>query len=689
MKRRAKQIGTALLLGGAALAAWVCFVPFPGDLLDRARVTPPRVLDREGRLLRQGLASDGTRGRWVPLREVSPWVVTATLTAEDRRFRDHWGVDPLAALRAAKDGVLAGRRVSGASTISMQLVKLLRPRPRTWRTKLEEAVLAIRLERRLTKDEILEEYLNRAPYGGNFVGVEAGAWRAFGKPARDLSPAEAALLAGLPQAPGRLDPHRSPGRALARRQWILDEMRRLEHLDADAHRRAVGESFLLAKEGPACEAASFVDWALRAGDVELQSTLDLDLQRDVEGIVGEAAGHLQDCGADEAAVVVLDNATGEVRAFVGPAARRRSPGSALKPFVYALALESGRTPVSIYDDRPVELPTPSGVYAPRNYDGVYHGPVTLRAALANSLNVPAVLALRQVGVARAVEFLRSTGLEGIDPDPRNHGLGLTVGAARVSPVELAGAYAMLARGGSFVAPRGRSGPSAPRRLLEAPVAWTIADILSDDEARALSFGTGSDLAFDFRVGAKTGTSAEHRDNWVVGFTAEWTVAVWAGNPDGRPMRGTSGLEGAGPIFHAVMLRLPGGWPARPAGIEEAEVCAETGLRPGSGCAQVRREFFREGGAPSGRCAPRELAFRVESPQEGDRFVLDPAAPASSRFLVFRATAPSGASVEWLLDGRPLAVTGGDHCVSWSARRGAFELRARCGAVESVRRFRVR
>jgi penicillin-binding protein 1C len=546
-------------------------------------------------------------------------------------------------------------------------------------------VLFRSLERLLTKDQILEEYLNRAPYGGNCIGAEAAALRTFGKPARDLSPAEAAMLAGLPQGPARLDPLRFKERALRRQRWILDEMLRAGKIDQAARRRATEEALSVEPRAIPFEAPEFVEWLARCG----RTTLDLDLQHEVEGFVRAGRSRLAAAGAGEAAVVVLDNATGEVLAFVGPAAARRSPGSALKPFVYALAIESGRTPATIYDDAPARFDTPGGEYAPRNYDGVFHGPVTMRQPLANSLNVPAVLALREAGVGRFIRLLREIGLDGVEPNPQGQGLGLILGDCRVSPVELAGAYSMLARGGEFIKPHGSTERPTSARVLPPQTCYLIADILSDDNARALSFGTDTELAFDLRVAAKTGTSVDHRDNWVAGFTARHTVVVWVGNADGRPLRGTSGLEGAGPIFRAVMQRMCGEWVTRPEGIEQTEVCAESGLRPTAGCGRTIREWFVAGRAPKEACAPRERTFRVDSPRPSALFALDPESPGSTRFISFSATAPEGASVEWILDGAPLAVTRGEHSVRWPARVGSFELRVRCEGKDAVRRFTIR
>lgn len=687
MKRRFRR-----LMHLSVLAAWIRFTPFPAELLEPARSESVRILDREGRLLREQCAPDGTRSERVPFADISPWLVRATLVAEDRRFYSHPGVDPLAAARAAAANSASGRRVSGASTLTMQLVRLLRPRDRTWRTKMEEAALALRLERTLSKERILEEYLNRAPYAGNFAGAEAGARLIFGKRARDLSPAEAALLAGLPQSPSRLDPRRHPERARKRQLWILDEMLRLGVIDAGAHARAVAEPLAIAGIPPRAEAATFADWVLRPGDREVRTTLDLGLQLEVEGALRAHEATLAAAGAREAAVVVVHNPTGEIRAFAGPGARRRSPGSTLKPLIYALALERGATPATLYDDAPARFDSPAGAYEPRNYDGTYHGPVTLRAALANSLNIPAMLALRDAGVPRFLALARSAGLDGVDTDPRLQGLGLAIGDARVSPVELAGAFAMLARGGTFIRPHGRGAPGTPLRLLPPRTAWLVADILADDAARALSFGTGTDLAFDFPVAAKTGTSGDHRDNWVAGFTADWTVVVWTGNPDGEPLRGTSGLEGAGPVFRTLMLRLGGAPPARPPGLREAALCADSGLLPGPDCPRTIREWLFEE-ADQALCRHESVSsldrLEISTPREGDRFYVSGDSPDSTVFLRFRARAPKDAELVWTLDCNPLATTRLAHEVDWTATEGTHELRITFPGHTVRTRFEVR
>jgi len=760
LRRAAAGLGAgaiAALVGGVLALASAVAEPFPRELLARARTTPQRVVDREGRLLREALAPDGTRGRWVPLEEIAPLLVEATLVAEDRRFEAHPGVDPLALLRAARQNLTSLRRVSGASTLTMQLVRLLRPRPRTWRAKAEEALLALRLERTLgagSKRAILEEYLNRAPYGGNVVGAEAGALRTFGKPARDLSAAEAALLAALPQGPTRLDPHRRLPLARRRAAWILDEMARLGKIDAATHARALSEVPVIEPVLAPDPAPTFVDWALAevggagisgapaavtgdprvtsgisgAGPAPLRTTLDLALQEDVARIARGLAPQLARAGAGEAAVVVLESGTGEVLAFWGPAARRRAPGSTLKPFAYALAIEDGRlTAASPLDDAPIHLETPSGDFAPTNYDGRCHGRVSVRTALANSLNIPAVLTLRAVGVPRMAGLLRDLGIEvGAAP-----GLGLVLGDARVSPVELAGAYACLARGGTPLRPRailratapatsgppttapsgGEDAPSPPPRLLSDAACAVIADILADDGARALTFGTGSELALPFPVAAKTGTSGDHRDNWVAGFTARHTVVVWVGNADGSPLRGSSGLEGAGPLFRAVVERLgPGGRPGRPqavagplprpAGLLEGAVCAGTGRLPGATCAATLLELFLSEHLPARTCesdcdAPPPT-LRIVSPRPGERLVLDARAPDAARFLRLTARASPRADVRFEVDGAPVPTidpeshaTDDAHAAVWVATPGRHTLTVRSGPDVMRLAFEVR
>lgn len=609
-----------------AAAAWILVPRYPADRL--APGSSELVLDRHGRVIDELAGPDGTRSRWVPLDELPPHVLDAFVAAEDRRFWSHPGVDPRSLLRAVRDN-LSGRR-TGASTIAMQVIRLLEPRPRTIRSKLAEGALALRLERTIGRRGVLEQYVNRAPFGNRVTGIEAAARLYFGKPARDLSLAEAAYLAALPKAPTRLDPYRSR-KAVARQRWILRQM----GVDsAEPLRLAPPGRAFLARHVPR-----------RPG----RTTIDLELQTRVEGILRTHLRGLADRHVTAAAAVVLDVATGEILAIAAPgdswvnaAAARRSPGSTVKPFAYALAFDHGRSPEDEILDEPAHFETPTGDYAPRNYDGRYRGPVTLRIALASSLNLPAVRLVHEFGVARLHDLLVAMDWP-LDRGPGHYGLGLVLGDGETTLLALAASYAALARGGEWIAPRLRFDEPVRRARVLARTA-DVLDVLSDDAARQPGFGRGGPLALP--AFAKTGTSADFRDNWCVGGTRRHVVAVWCGNLDGSPMRGVSGVAGAAPAWRDILLAVGTGEPRAPR-------------------------------APSpGR--PRDEGFQVLHPNDWDVFLLDPSRPPSLQTLSFEANGPA----RWFVDGEEIRGR-------WPLRRGRFDLVAEGPGGERVRRrFRV-
>ncbi|MCB1079550.1 MAG: transglycosylase domain-containing protein, partial [Verrucomicrobiae bacterium] len=455
------------------------------------------------------------------------------------------------------------------------------PRSRNLRTKLVEMMTARKLEMSWDKDAILTAYLNRLPYGNQLTGCRAAARGYFGKPLGDLSVAESAFLAGLPNKPTRFNPYRNFDGARERQQYILGRLREEQWISDAQCSAAKTEALRLTESGPVgeFEAPHFIELVRMAeedgGELSARTTLDLELQHFVEGEIEIQLRALdQLIGgrlSTQAGVVVIENATGEVLALAGSrdffgspggqingAWTPRSPGSALKPFTYLLALEQGKTAATVLPDVPVEFPTPTGAYRPVNYDRRFRGPVTVRRALANSLNVPAVRMLDAIG---GPERLHSTltkqlGFTGLDPDPNRYGLGLTLGTAEVRLIELTNAYACLARLGEYRPYRlTQQGRIADSTLFDRDACWLIADILSDNLARAEAFGLNSPLRFPFRVAAKTGTSTDYRDNWTVGFTPEYTVGVWVGHFGNTPLQDVSGVSGAGPIFHAVMTEL--------------------------------------------------------------------------------------------------------------------------------------
>jgi penicillin-binding protein 1C len=614
---------TALAALLTVLAGWLALplVPLPPALF-----TPPpaqqEFVDRNGIPLRAVRAEEAPFTRPAALGEIPEALVHATLAAEDKRFWRHPGVDWRASLRASWDLARHRRIVSGGSTLTQQLVKLAQPRPRTFRTKLIEAAQALRLEQIWDKQRILTEYLNRIDYGNLNTGCAAAADFYFGKPLRDLSVAECALLAGLPQSPARLNPLTHPERARKRQQWILRQMRVDGFLTAEELERAFAESLRFKSPHRAYEAPHFIDLllagtphsALRTSlfplptslsafpappsPAPIRTTLDLDLNRFAEEAVRRQVALLGEQHVGDAAVVVIDNLSGDVLALVGsedyfsPAGGQvngawapRSAGSTFKPFTYLIAFEQGATPASIVADVPTEFATATGLFAPVNYDRHCRGPVRYRPALANSLNIAAVKVLASIGGPAALQKrLQACGLTTLTDTPEHYGLGLTIGNAEARLLELANAYASLARLGEYkpceMLRRSRPNPSS--RLFDPAACFLVADILSDNDARALEFGVESNLRFDFPVACKTGTSSDFRDNWAFGYTPEFTVGVWAGNFDGSPMQGISGVTGAAPIMHELMehlhRRYGTSWYATPTNIVSLPVHFATGKR---------------------------------------------------------------------------------------------------------------
>jgi penicillin-binding protein 1C len=612
--------------------------------LSRPRYRSVRMLDRDGALLRSLPVEARLRSQWTPLGRLPRQLSGLTLLAEDRRFRSHPGVDPLALGAALLADLRAGRVVRGGSTITEQVVRMLHPRPRTLPHKLAELCDALALDALWSKDALLEFYLNTAPYGNSLQGVTEAAWGYFDKPPEGLSPLECALLAIAPRSPERLNPARLADgerrglapRLLARAHRLLSDGVGAGLLTADDLRLALDEA-------PQVELPDFPlagmhatervrAWLAASGEdaaTEVRTTLDHGLQARVERILGRRL----EAGARErgvnGAVVVLEAASGDVLAYVGSAdyfdARalgandgvdaHHQPGSTLKPFAYLLALSSGTTLATVLADVEREVVTPDGTYRPRDYSGRFAGPVRARLALANSLNVPAVSLLEGLGPERLLEFLRQAGLS-VDQPAAHYGLGLVLGNPEVSLLELAGAYTLLARGGEVHRPRlvtrlersdgsHVSYPPALGRVLAdpGPVAL-INDALSDPQARAPEFGWANALDLPFRVAVKTGTSADFRDNLVLAWTPRHVVAVWVGSFRRDPMPGTPGMVGAGPIARDVLFALygdqPPEWPPPPA-LSGVTICPLSGARPGPLCPQRSLELFLPGSEPRGTC----------------------------------------------------------------------------------------
>lgn len=601
--RRAAAWTAACAVAAAVLWHWAVpfILPFPEGLREPVREHTV-VLDREGKEVLELVGERGCRHRRVRLEEVPEAFVACTLAAEDRRFFAHGGVDYAAVIRAALANAASGRVVSGASTITQQLVKLSGcSRGRSLWAKAGRMLWARRVEMEWDKWRILEEYFNRACYAGSAIGADSGARLVFGKPLAQLSPGECALLAALPQAPGKLDPRKANAKAEARRARVLALAAEKGLMEPAVAAAAMAERVEPAKRRgasgtPGIPPAAFhaAVHATRGAAGAVRTTLELRVQRIAERALESRLMRLREARVGNAAAVVLEHASGNVVALVGSGARwpvegvwmdatrvRRSAGSTLKPFTVGVAFEAGAYPGSVVPDTPARYPASGGFFVPENYDRRYRGPVTLRAALGNSLNAACVATLARYGGAEALA--RALGRAGIT-DLREagwYGLGLTIGNAEVPLLELVGAYGALARGGEWIEPGLVVGERQTRVVFAAETAFLVLDILSDNAARSSGFGAESALRFPFKVAAKTGTSSDFRDNWCLAITARYVVGVWMGNMGGQPMRGVSGVTGAAEAVREIVLAVedPGlvpAWAQPPEGLVKAAVDIRTG-----------------------------------------------------------------------------------------------------------------
>lgn len=595
----------ALLL--AFLAADLLF-PFPWAALERPASL--EVVDRHGEPLRLFLAADD-RWRWpVGLADLPPELPAAVVAAEDRRFYRHPGVDPLAIVRAAWGNLKAGRVVSGASTIPMQIARLSRrfeageARPRTLGAKLVEAFRALQLDLHLSKDEMLETYLNLAPYGRNLEGVGAAARFWFGTTPERLSAGQIALLVALPRSPGGYDPERHPEAARKVRDRVLGELTARGVLPPEVASRARAQPLPRRLARAPFEAPHFARHAAAlprpAGETRVATTLDRRLQRLAEEQVRRRTGELSARGVGNAAAVVLDLDTRAVAAWVGSAnfwseasqgqvdgvLARRSPGSTLKPLLYALAFDRG---LVVPDSWLLDLPRDYAGYIPENYDGRYRGQVTAREALVQSLNAPAVALLAEVGLEPFHALLVEGGLATLATEPGRHGLPLVLGAAEVDLVSLTNLYATLAAGGRHrpwaVRAEQAAGAAVGEPLLSSEAAALVLDVLTGVERPDLpeSWSLARGVP---KVAWKTGTSFGHRDAWAVGVSARWAVGVWVGNFDGTAVQGISGSRDAAPLLFDLFRVVDGGRAgAYPSSTPPAEIelCEVSRHLPGPWC----------------------------------------------------------------------------------------------------------
>ncbi|MCP6761444.1 MAG: penicillin-binding protein 1C [Fischerella sp. CENA71] len=726
--------------------------------------------DRNGLQLGTILTRDQEHTAVVPLNQVSSQFIQAILAAEDSQFYHHGALDLKAVVRAVKDAIQTKRIVSGASTITMQLARMLDNSPRNLSGKIREVWLSWRLAAGMSKDEILPAYINRLPMGGNVYGVEAAARTYFSIPASDLNLAQASLLAAIPNNPTYFDPLQHRERLKQRQKYVLNRMVQDGYVNSAIAQRAYNEevSFQSRQKG-IFAAPHFLFWLATQQSTpslnhrnSIRTTINKPLQQFVEAQVQQVLSSLAANNVHHAAALVVDNYTGEVLAYVGSpnyfdeaklgrndgVQALRQPGSTLKPFLYELALEKGVIrPNTILADVPAYYAIPGAkVYNPTDYNKSFLGPVRVRIALANSLNVPAVRVLEKVGVETFLSRLHELGFAHLNQTPEYYGLGLTLGSGEVNLWELAQAYLTMARFGEvkplvtilderhgeagtfghgdsgkentkifplFASPTLRfsvSSKASPRLPLFLATWQLITDMLSDNHARATAFGVDSVLNLPFPTAVKTGTSSNFRDTWTVGFTADYTVATWVGNFNGEPMRQVSGVTGAAPLWNRIMLHLhehhqPANFPI-PEALVQLPICAISGLKPTPDCTSVVQEYFY----PEDISAYKDqnnfnlssqyndwLAQQPQSnfgsdklkilfPRNDDLFLLSPSEEGQQK-LEFKLAGTPAESVEWWLNGEKL-TTNSTKSLFWRLHPGSWTLSVKSGDMTDRVTFQV-
>jgi penicillin-binding protein 1C len=648
-----QRIGLALIavlllpLAGLYLLTFPPLLPPPSSVVAEWQPSEAWLYDRNGRLIDSARVSfTARRLGWVKLADASPVLVEAVIAQEDRRFRAHGGID-WTAMAGAIRARMTGERSRGASTLSMQVAgflspRLARPGARGWIDKLRQMRAAWALESGWSKDAILEAYLNLAGFRGEAQGIGAASQALFGKPPSALTRSDAAIVTALLP-----DPNAATDKVAARAC-------RIDPADCGFLPTAVATA-LSAERAQALDpglAPHLAARLLTKPGLRIATTIDAEVQRVSAAALTRQLRGLGAGRARDGAVVVLDNASGDVLAYVGGvglgstaaavdgANAYRQAGSTLKPFLYAQVIEHGwLTPASILDDSPVQLDTASGLYVPQNYDRQFKGPVSVRTALAASLNVPAVRTLLVGGVEAFRDRLWDTGYKGLVEDGQYYGFSLALGSAEVTLLEQANAYRSFANGGRFAPFRLRATDPAGdfRPVVSAQAAWIVSDIMADPSARAGTFGVDSALRLPFWAAAKTGTSKAMRDNWCVGFTDRFTVAVWVGNLEGDSMKAVSGTSGAAPVWRDVMMalhaRAPGKAPPRPAGIEQRRVDFAGGVEP------ARSDWFLAGTAQTAQALAPESARRprIVNPVSGSVYAYDPDIPIGRQRLGIAVT----------------------------------------------------
>jgi penicillin-binding protein 1C len=756
LRRRSLIVFAFVCFTAVALGLVYGHLPDYRNAIDEMRTNGSTcVVDRNGRLLRLFPDQRERFNIWREIHTFPDILKRAVIAAEDKRFRYHPGFDPIAMARAVYSNVSSGRTVSGASTITQQVVRLIRPRPRTYGAKIVELLSSMKMEWQLSKDEILELHLNLSPMGGTIRGAALASRMYLGKDVALISAAESATLAALPRSPSRYSPRHAKGRMqlLQEKDRILKRMAGLGYLSSSRLARTLGPTVQFKNRSFPLEAPHLVDIvpaSERANATVVKSTVDLDLQHSVEQILESHKNRLHSRGITQAAALVVSVPDREVLAMVGSlkygkqnlgynnaVIARRGAGSTLKPFLYALALEQGFNAFSVIPDTFRSYPTPRGDYMPVNSDRRSYGPVNIRSALGNSLNISAVKTVKSLGGNAFYQILDRLGLiDETSLSAEEYGLGIAIGNLEVNLYRLVQAYAALADNGLYrnlTVLREKEKQSGVR-VLSHDVAFVITNILSDPSARLLTFGNPGYFDYGFPVALKTGTSSNYRDTWLIAYTSKHVIGIWAGNFNGRPNNGVTGSTACGPILKDVIHHLYGNnGPEpfqRPAGVKEVSVCSMSGNLATPACPHKTSDLLI-GKSTASKCdlqhgseyhylgspyaqwlhqrevhqgrsrfrllnpsaggalgSPRSMTsgaiglhqrdstrsrIDIVTPHESDRFILSPY--HRNRVLLRALPKPVVRDVIWFIDGQEVATTPPPYEYFWTPTKGRHTIHA--------------
>lgn len=717
---RKKLIITALII---IVSMILYFSIFNKDIL-QTNLGSVQFFDRNGESLRTLLSADEKYSQKCNLSEISPHFLRAIILVEDRKFYSHHGVSISSVFRAIFQNIKENKVKSGASTISMQLAKLLKKnRKRTIFNKISETFFALKLELHLEKSRILEEYINRLPFGNLIYGIKSASLYYFKKKPKDLSLNQAIYLALIPKSPSFYNPINHIKRLKKRKNIILHEFKKSNFISKDEYTRLVNEGIKFNINKKDFIAPHFIELVLKKNQSNLKAktitTIDKKIQLDIKGILSEYIIRLKPYNIKSAAAVVI-NKKNEVIAYVGSpdyfnkkssgsvdyAYSLRQPGSTLKPFIYALALENGWTASSIIPD--VRFPSRGGFF-PSNHDGKEHGPLRLRPALANSFNIPAFYLAMKLTPKLIIDRLHKAGFSYLNKNSGFYGETIALGAGEVKLFDLVNAYTLFANKGFIKSPTLIIG-NKPKsvKIFSEKIAYLIWNILSDPEARAISFGYYSSMSLPFPVAIKTGTSKGFRDKWAIGVNSEYSIGIWLGNPSGENMADLTGIASATSILRDIFLLVQKDWNkgnvTQPDGLQKTKICTLSGDIAGEFCKETKEEIYIN--IPGKECSYHQLREnkiitvfpelykkwaiknnllqnigisknikrQISFPQKRDFFYISDDIPIESQTIKFKVIGfDNGEIIEYLLNKKTLIKLPFPEFPSWQLKKGDYSL----------------